>query len=96
MRGFYFVLFVVLAVGWVVILYRAAKKNGVEGFKGYFNAQTLGLPDSMRPFNMEHDTAETLAPKELVLTGDPDDSHRREIKQSVDDVPSGWVKIHST
>jgi hypothetical protein len=95
MGDLYLVLFVVLAVGWCVPLYRAAKKNGVDGFKGYFNAQTLGLPDSMRPFNVEHETSETLTPKELVLTDDPEQTHRRDISPSADDLPSGWVKVQS-
>jgi hypothetical protein len=82
----YILLFVVLALGWCVILYRAAKKNGVEGFKGYFNAQTLGLPDNMRPFNMEHDDTEALPPKELVLTEDP---------EGTDSLPKGWVKLET-
>ena len=96
MHPIYVVLFVALSVGWCMILYRAAKKNGVGGFKGYFNAQTLGLPDSMRPFNYEHEVAETLTPKELVITGDPDDSHRRELTKAGVETPSGWVKIDST
>lgn len=92
----YIILFIALTLGWCLILFRAAKKNGVDGFKGYFNAQTLGLPDSMRPFNHEEPSVETLTPKELVITGDPEDTHRREFKNDAPETPRGWVKIEAT